>query len=104
MGDSNNPQLTRISGVVGRNAQDLAAILKALEEQKNRDHKIIGRKLGVFTMNHFFGQGFVGWLEEGTKIKNKIENVVRDYEKRFGFDEVSTPIFGIQELYITSGH
>lgn len=104
MGDSNNPQLTRISGVVGRNAQDLAAILKALEEQKNRDHKIIGRKLGVFTMNHFFGQGFMGWLEEGTKIKNKIENVVRDYEKRFGFDEVSTPIFGIQELYITSGH
>lgn len=104
LGSNKNPQLTRVTGVVGRSQEELEETLQNLEERRSRDHKLLGKKLGVFAINHFFGQGFVAWLEEGSKIKNKIAEVVRSYEEKFGFDEVSTPIFGSQELYRVSGH
>ena len=103
-GDSNNIQLTRIYGTSWETKEELEQYLALVEDRKERDHRKIGKDMNIFMFSQLAGQGFPIWLEDGAIIKNKIQNYIRDVERRYGFTEVQTPAFGSEELYKTSGH
>ncbi|MGL6125327.1 MAG: threonine--tRNA ligase [Metamycoplasmataceae bacterium] len=103
-GDSSNEQLTRIYGTAWESKEELEAFLTMLTERKERDHRKIGRDLNLFMFDRLSGQGFPVWLEDGMKIKRRIEKKILELDDKYGFLEVSTPIVGEKELYIKSGH
>ncbi|WP_412031694.1 threonine--tRNA ligase [Metamycoplasma buccale] len=103
-GDSKNTMLTRIYGTCWETKDELEKYLNILEERKERDHRKIGKELGIFTLNPLAGQGFPIWLEDGMKIHNAIRDYVLKLDKKFGFTEVLTPHFGEKKLYEISGH
>ncbi len=103
-GDSSNIQLTRIYGTSWETKKELDSYLSILKDRKERDHRKIGKEMNIFTFNLLSGQGFPIWLEEGTKIKNKIQNYIKKIERKYKFIEVQTPILGEKKLYEISGH
>ncbi|AXE60762.1 threonine--tRNA ligase [[Mycoplasma] phocae] len=103
-GDSKNKMLTRIYGTAWETEDELKQYLAILEERKERDHRKIGKELGIFTFNQLSGQGLPIWLEDGMKIHNAIRDYVLKLDKKFGFQEVLTPHFGEKKLYEISGH
>ena len=103
-GDSKNKVLQRIYGVCFRSKEDLESHLKELEEAKQRDHRKIGKELGIFMMSDLVGKGLPLWLPDGYTIWRTIQNYITDKEVKYGYKHVHTPDLGNVELYKTSGH
>ncbi|CEI83971.1 threonine--tRNA ligase 1 [Oceanobacillus oncorhynchi subsp. incaldanensis] len=103
-GDSNNKQLQRIYGTEFEKKSQLEEYLQILEERKERDHRKLGKELGIFTVSQKVGQGLPLWLPKGATIRRNVERYIVDLEERLGYDHVYTPVLGNVELYKTSGH
>ncbi len=103
-GDSDNQMLQRIYGTAWPKKSELDAYLKRLEEAKKRDHRKLGKQLGIFTLSEKVGQGLPLWLPNGAKIRRTIERYIVDLEERMGYHHVYTPHLASVELYKTSGH
>ena len=103
-GDSNNKMLQRIYGVCFETPEDLEAHLNELEEAKQRDHRKIGKDLGIYMMSDLVGRGLPMYLPNGFILWNELENYIRNKELKRGYKHVQTPPLGNVELYKTSGH
>lgn len=103
-GDSKNKMLQRIYGTAFFKKEDLKEHLRLLEEAKERDHRKLGKELGIFALSQKVGQGLPMWLPKGATIRRIIERYIVDKEERLGYQHVYTPILGSSELYKTSGH
>ncbi|MGM0874858.1 MAG: threonine--tRNA ligase [Bacillota bacterium] len=103
-GDSNNKMLQRIYGTAFFKKSDLDEHLRILEEAKERDHRKLGKELGLFTSSQKVGQGLPLWLPKGATIRRIVERYIVDKEERLGYQHVYTPVLGSVELYKTSGH
>ena len=103
-GDSNNKMLQRIYGVCFETEEDLNAYLKELEEAQERDHRKIGKNLGIFTSHDLVGKGMPLWLPNGAIIRKELENYIYAKEQKLGYKHVYTPCVGTVDLYKTSGH
>lgn len=103
-GDSNNKMLQRIYGICFENKEDLDKHLEELEEAKSRDHRKIGKDLGIYMMSDLVGRGLPMYLPNGFTIWNELETYIRDKEIKRGYLHVQTPPLGNVELYKTSGH
>ncbi|GAF15977.1 LOW QUALITY PROTEIN: threonyl-tRNA synthetase [Bacillus sp. JCM 19046] len=103
-GDSKNKMLQRIYGTAFFKKEDVKEYLRLLEEAKERDHRKLGKELGIFALSQKVGQGLPMWLPKGATIRRIIERYIVDKEERLGYQHVYTPILGSSELYKTSGH
>ncbi|MBQ6134767.1 MAG: threonine--tRNA ligase [Bacilli bacterium] len=103
-GDSNNKMLQRIYGVCFDDEESLNAHLQELEEAKERDHRKIGKDLGIYMMSDLVGKGLPMYLPNGFIVWNELENYIRNKELKRGYLHVQTPPLGNVELYKTSGH
>ena len=103
-GDSNNKMLQRIYGVVFDSEEDLNNYLHEIEEAKERDHRKIGKDLGIYMMSDLVGRGLPMYLPNGFTLWNTLENYIRNKEIKRGYVHVQTPPLGNVELYKTSGH
>ena len=102
-GDSNRQTLQRIYGVAFPKKEELDAYLERIEEAKRRDHRKLGKELGLFMMADE-GPGFPFFLPKGMVLKNTLLDYWRKCHKRYGYVEISTPIILNQELWHRSGH
>ena len=102
-GDSKNKQLQRIYGTSFETKEELDEHLHILEERKRRDHRLIGKQLGLFMLSDF-GPGFPFWLPNGMIVRTEIENMWKEVHKKYHYMLVDTPIMLSKELWITSGH
>ena len=103
-GDAKNKMLQRIYGICFENPEDLEAHLKELEEAAQRDHRKIGKELGIYMMSDLVGRGLPMYLPNGFTVWNELENYIRNKELKRGYMHVQTPPLGNVELYKTSGH
>lgn len=104
-GDSKNKMLVRIYGTAFESLEKLEKYLFNREEAKKRDHRKIGKELGLFTFApESVGQGLPLWLPKGTIIRDELEKWVRSVEFAHGYQRVVTPIIGKEALYECSGH
>lgn len=103
-GDEHNKQLTRIYGITFPKESLLTEYLAMLEEAKKRDHRKLGRELGLFTFSQRVGQGLPLWLPRGAMLRERLEQFLRGVQKEYGYLPVITPHIGQKALYETSGH
>jgi threonyl-tRNA synthetase len=103
-GDEKKPMLTRIYGLAFDTKDELDAYVTQREEAKLRDHKKLGKELDLFFIDEKVGKGLPLWTPKGTAIKFELENFTRALERKYGYEHVSTPYLGAEELYRTSGH
>lgn len=103
-GDEKRPQLTRIYGITFPKKKLLDEYLVLLEEAKKRDHRKIGKEMELFTFSEMVGKGLPLWLPKGTDLRLRLENFLKQLQKRYGYQQVITPHIGAKQLYITSGH
>jgi len=103
-GSEKNKMLTRIYGVAFLSKKDLDEYVKNEEEAKRRDHRKLGKDLGIFAFDDMVGKGLPLWLPNGTIVKNEIEKLAIELEEKYGYLRVSTPHVAKQDLYLTSGH
>ncbi|MGE0002798.1 MAG: threonine--tRNA ligase [Fimbriimonadaceae bacterium] len=103
-GDASNEQLTRIYGTAFESDEDLAQHLEFLAEAKRRDHRALGRELGLFMFSQTVGQGLALWLPKGATIRGVLEDFLKEEQLRQGYDPVVTPHIGSIKLYEKSGH
>ena len=102
-GNSDNKMLQRIYGTAFYNKEDLKAHLHMLEEAKKRDHRKLGKELGLFTLMEE-GPGFPFFLPKGMILRNELEKYWRKIHEAAGYDEIRTPIMLNKKLWETSGH
>ncbi|MDE7010672.1 MAG: threonine--tRNA ligase, partial [Oscillospiraceae bacterium] len=102
-GDSSRQTLQRIYGVAFPKKEELDEYLARIEEAKKRDHRKLGRELGLFMMNEE-GPGFPFFLPKGMVLKNTLLDYWRECHKRYGYVEIATPIILNQHLWHQSGH
>ena len=102
-GDSSRKMLQRIYGTCFMKKEELQAYLDRLEEAKRRDHRKLGRELGLFMMDEA-GPGFPFFLPNGITLKNVLVDYWREVHKRYGYVEISTPIILNRQLWERSGH
>ena len=102
--DSNNKMLQRIYGVCFRNEEDLNDYIKELEDRKARDHRKIGKDLGIYFIDDLVGKGLPMYLPNGFILWNQLESYIRNKEIKRGYKHVLTPPLGNVDLYKTSGH
>ena len=103
-GDSKNKMLQRIYGICFENEADLDKYLTDLEEAKQRDHRKLGKELGIYMMSDLVGRGLPMYLPNGFIVWNTLENYIREKEIKRGYLHVQTPPLGNVNLYKTSGH
>lgn len=103
-GNENNKQLTRIYGVTFPNQKELDEYLLMLEEAKKRDHRKLGKELGIYTMDDDTGQGLPLWLPNGGIIIEELEKLAKETEQAGGYKRVVTPHIAKESMYLTSGH
>lgn len=103
-GDSKNQMLTRIYGVCFETKEELEAHLQELEEAKLRDHRKIGKDLGIYFIDDLVGRGLPMYLPNGFTLWNELETYIRNKELKRGYKHVLTPPLGNVNLYKTSGH
>ena len=103
-GNENNPQLTRVYGISFPKASMLTEYLELLEEAKKRDHRKLGKELGLFTFSQKVGQGLPLWLPKGAELRERLEQFLKKAQRAAGYQPVITPHIGNKELYVTSGH
>ncbi|WP_374689823.1 threonine--tRNA ligase [Promineifilum sp.] len=103
-GDEKNPQLQRIYGTAWQSKAELDDYLKRLEEARARDHRRLGKQLGLFHISPLVGSGLPLWLPNGAVLRETLENFLRQAQLERGYLPVITPHIGNLKLYITSGH
>lgn len=103
-GDEKNKMLTRIYGVTFPQQKELDDYLNMLEEAKKRDHRKLGKELGIFTTNEDVGAGLIMWMPNGTIIIEELEKLAKQTEEDAGYKRVVTPHIAKENLYLTSGH
>ena len=103
-GDENNKMLQRIYGTAWENAQQLKDYLWQLEEAKKRDHRKLGRELGLFIFDDEVGPGLPLWLPKGAIVRQILESFIYNEQVRRGYQHVYSPHIGKKQLWITSGH
>ena len=103
-GDENNTQLTRVYGISFPKQKELTEYLALLEEAKKRDHRKLGKELELFTFSQKVGQGLPLWLPKGAALSERLEDFLKEAQKKAGYEMVVTPHIGQKELYVTSGH
>ena len=102
-GDEKNKMLQRIYGTAFEKKEDLDAYLHLLEEAAKRDHRKLGKELGLFVIKEE-GPGFPFFLPKGMALRNELENFWREVHHDFEYDEIRTPIILNKQLWETSGH
>ncbi len=102
-GNSDNKQLTRIYGTSFFSKEELDKHLAILEERKKRDHRRLGKELGLFMVSEY-GPGFPFWLPNGMILRNELENFWYKKHEQEGYVFIKTPVMLSKELWITSGH
>ncbi|MEP6711476.1 MAG: threonine--tRNA ligase [Ferruginibacter sp.] len=103
-GDEKNKQLTRVYGVSFPAQKELDEYLLMLEEAKKRDHRKLGKELGIYTMDDDVGQGLIMWMPNGTIIIEELEKLAKETENAAGYKRVVTPHIAKEKMYLTSGH
>ena len=103
-GDSDSKQLTRIYGISFPKQKMLEDHLNRIAEAKKRDHRKLGKELGIYMIDNMVGSGLPMWLPNGTVLRRTLEAFLRDEQKKRGYKEVITPHIANIELYKTSGH
>src|SRR6218665_151840 len=103
-GDQNNKQLTRIYGITFPTQKELDEYLAMLEEAKKRDHRKLGKELGIYTMDDDVGPGLILWMPNGTIIIEELEKLAKETEEDGGYKRVVTPHIAKESMYLTSGH
>ena len=103
-GDAKREPLTRIYGLCYATKEDLKKREKQIEEAALRDHKKIGKEMDLYMINELIGKGLPVWLPNGELLKSEIEKFAVETEKAYGYERVTTPVLGKQELFETSGH
>ncbi len=103
-GDEKNKQLTRIYGVGFPSKKELDEYMLLLEEAKKRDHRKLGKEMGIYTMDDDVGPGLILWMPNGTIIIEELEKLAKETEKAAGYQRVVTPHIAKENLYLTSGH
>lgn len=104
-GDEKRERLQRIYGTAWPSEQELKDYLTRLEEAKKRDHRELGPRLGLFSIEHDEGgSGFIYWLPKGAVMRRLIEDALKDYLTAHGYDFVYTPHVARSKLWKTSGH
>lgn len=103
-GDEKRKQLTRVYGITFPKKKMLDEYLVLLEEAKKRDHRKIGKELGLFAFSQNVGSGLPMWLPRGTQLRLRLEEFLKQIQKQFGYQQVISPHIGSKQLYVTSGH
>lgn len=103
-GDEKNKMLTRVYGIAFPSQKELDEYLAMLEEAKKRDHRKLGKELGIFTMDDDVGPGLPLWLPNGTIVIEELEKLAKETEEDAGYKRVVTPHIAKESMYITSGH
>ena len=103
-GDENRQQLTRLYGITFPKAKELKEYLHRVEEAKKRDHRKLGKELGLFTFSQRVGQGLPLWLPKGAQLKERLEGFLKKVQQKAGYLPVVSPHIGNKELYVCSGH
>jgi len=103
-GDVKNKQLTRIYGTAFESAEDLEAYLHMLEEAAKRDHRKLGRELGLFMFSPRVGTGLPLWLPKGAILRDVLTDFMKQEQLKRGYEPVVTPLIGNIKLYEKSGH
>ena len=102
--DANNKMLTRINGVAFASNEELEEYVKQQEEAKARDHRKIGKEMGLFMTDELVGRGMPMFLPRGYTVWQELENYIKEKERKLGYQHVMTPCVGTVALYQTSGH
>lgn len=103
-GDEKNKQLTRLYGISFPSQKELDEYLAMLEEAKKRDHRKLGKELGIYTMDDDVGPGLIMWMPNGTVIIEELEKLAKETETAAGYKRVVTPHIAKESMYLTSGH
>lgn len=103
-GDAGGPRLQRVYGTCFPNRTQLDEHLARLEEARKRDHRKLGREMGLFTIDEMVGQGLVLWKPKGAIIRRELQDFITEELDRIGYSQVFTPNIGKLDLYMTSGH
>ncbi len=103
-GDEKNKQLTRVYAISFPKQKELTEYLEHLEEAKRRDHRKLGKELGLFAFSEKVGAGLPLWLPKGAALRKKLENFLSEAQKKAGYEFVVSPHIGHKDLYVTSGH
>jgi len=103
-GDETRKQLTRVYAITFPKAKELKQYLVLLEEAKKRDHRKIGKELGLFTFSEKVGLGLPLWMPKGAALRERLIEFMKNAQMKSGYDLVSTPHIGHKNLYVTSGH
>ena len=103
-GNENNPMMTRVYAISFLQKKDLAEFLLRLEEAKKRDHRKLGKDLGLFYFSENVGLGLPLWLPKGALLRERLEQFMRQAQQRAGYLPVVTPHIGNKKLYTISGH
>ena len=103
-GDEKNKMLTRVYGITFPNQKELDEYLLLLEEAKKRDHRKLGKELGIYTMDDDVGPGLPLWMPNGTIIIEELERLAKETEEAAGYKRVVTPHLAKESMYIKSGH
>ncbi len=103
-GDEKNKQLTRVYAISFPKQKELTEYLERLEEAKRRDHRKLGKELGIFAFSEKVGAGLPLWLPKGAALRKKLENFLSEAQKKAGYEFVVSPHIGHKDLYVTSGH
>jgi threonyl-tRNA synthetase len=103
-GDQDNKQLQRLYATAFFTEKDLEEHLAKIEEAKKRDHRVLGKRLGLFHIDEMVGQGLILWTPKGAFVRQQLQDFISSHLRRQGYDQVFTPHIGKLELYKTSGH
>lgn len=103
-GDQSREQLQRLYATAFFNEDELKQYLEMVEEAKKRDHRVLGKRLGLFHIDEMVGQGLILWQPKGAFIRQKLQDFISEHLTRQGYDQVFTPHIGKLDLYKTSGH
>jgi threonyl-tRNA synthetase len=103
-GNASNRQLQRVYGIAFFDKKDLKAHLEQIEEARKRDHRVLGKRLGLFTITSDVGPGLCLWLPKGAMIRATLEDFIKAELLRRGYQPVYSPHIGRVEMYETSGH
>ena len=103
-GDVNSDRFQRLYGTAFYGQGDLADYLEKLEQARARDHRVLGPKLGLYTIDNEVGQGLVLWKPNGAVVRQELQDFISQHLRRQGYKQVFTPHIGKLGLYKTSGH
>ncbi len=103
-GDENSDRLTRVYGIAFPSKKELDKHIDLLEEAKARDHRVIGKKMGLFHIDDMVGQGLILWTPKGSVVRTELQNFISEELRKQGYEQVYTPHIGKLDLFRTSGH